>query len=596
MGSQNVLNSYPIVLISISTTGQGELPGNARRFWKKSLRKKLPQTYLAQSKVAVFGLGDTSYPQYNWAALKLHKRLRQLGATEIIPLGEGDEQHPEGYDAAFVPWMQALKERLLADFPLPLDTVPIPDDVLLEPPWLLELESATNKESVGSQEASLADPKAETATEQGPSVSSFEVELVRNERLTPVNHFQDVRHYAFSTREHITYLPGDILTINPKNQPDDVDQLLTLLHWDHVADKKVQFSSNPLYRNQQRPRQPKFRQDGQDCYSMTLRDALTSQLDFNAIPRRSFFSLIAHFTKDEFQRERLLEFSNPELVDELFDYTTRPRRSILEVLQEFDTLSIPWQWAAAILPQLRGRQFSIASGGLLKQMQAPESHKTGRADGTRFELLIAIVKYRTVIKKIRRGVCTRYLEDLEPGARLFTTLQRGALGITSADLQRPVIMVGPGTGLAPIRALIWQRWQWAQEHATSKGDVEVAEQGPMALFFGCRNENSDYFFRDEWKQLQGAGVPLTVYPAFSRDQARKIYVQDVIREQHELLYDLLHHKGGIVFVCGSSGRMPQAVRAALLDVLQKGANGTPEEAEAELKVIEKQGRYKQETW
>lgn len=587
MGCQNVLNSYSIVIISISTTGQGELPTNARFFWKRLLRKKLPATHLAESRVAVFGLGDTSYPQYNWAALKLHKRLRQLGCTEFLSLAEGDEQHPEGYDAAFVPWLQTLKEKLLAYFPLSSDTVPVPDNVLLEPPWLLASDVSTN----GTTLTQEREPSSTPDTVINPnSTSSFEIELTCNKRLTPTDHFQDVRHYAFNAKETIAYLPGDILTIQPQNNPDDVDQLLTLLRWDQAADEKVQFCSNLLYKNQQRPRKPTFKQQGRALNSMTLREALSSQLDFNAIPRRSFFSLIAHFTKDEFQRERLLEFSNPDLIDELFDYTTRPRRSILEVLQEFDTLSIPWQWAAAILPQLRGRQFSIASGGTLKE---------GSSSGTQFELLVAIVKYRTVIKKIRRGVCTRYLEDLKPGAKLSATLQRGALGITSTELQRPVIMIGPGTGLAPIRALIWQRWHWDQERSSVRGigtDKQLIKQGRMVLFFGCRNESADYFFRDEWEQIQQAGVPLTVFPAFSRDQARKVYVQDVMREQRELLYDLLHNQGGIVFVCGSSGRMPQAVRAAILEVLQKGDNGSLANAEAELKVMEKQGRYKQETW
>ena len=243
---------------------------------------------------------------------------------------------------------------------------------------------------------------------------------------------------------------------------------------------------------------------------------------------------------------------------------------------------------------LRGRQFSIASGGILKEPNIYHQDDASTDNtGTKFELLVAIVKYRTVIKKIRQGVCTRYLEGLRPGAKLLATLQRGALGITSAELEKPVVMVGPGTGLAPIRALIWQRWLWAQ---TTASDSTNASPGPMVLFFGCRNKDSDYFFRNEWTQLQDRGVPLTVFAAFSRDQAQKVYVQDLVREQHELLFRLLHDDKGIVFVCGSSGRMPQAVRGALLEVFQKGADMSPDEAEVELKTMEKQGCYKQETW
>jgi len=138
-----------------------------------------------------------------------------------------------------------------------------------------------------------------------------------------------------------------------------------------------------------------------------------------SIPRRSFFAQLAHFTNDEFHRERLLEFTNPEYIDELCDYTTRPRRSIVEVLQEFESVKIPWHRICSIIPAIRGRQFSIASA------QCPSDRQENK---TRIELIIAIVKYRTVIKRIREGVCTRYVASLRPGQEISVTLQRGGLG------------------------------------------------------------------------------------------------------------------------------------------------------------------------
>ena len=153
------------------------------------------------------------------------------------------------------------------------------------------------------------------------------------------------------------------------------------------------------------------------------------------------------------QHDRLLEFTNPEFIDELFDYTTRPRRSILEVLQEFDTVKLPLSHLLDVIPMMRGRQFSIASGGSLKRPVHPDKS----AEGTRFELLIAIVKYRTVIKRIRQGVCTRYIASLQPGQEINVKLQKGGLGINDNEAVKPVIMVGPGTGVAPMRSLIYER-------------------------------------------------------------------------------------------------------------------------------------------
>jgi sulfite reductase alpha subunit-like flavoprotein len=229
---------------------------------------------------------------------------------------------------------------------------------------------------------------------------------------------------------------------------------------------------------------------------MTLRKILTNYLDIMSIPRRSFFAQLAHFTTDEFQRDRLLEFTDPQYIDELYDYTTRPRRSILEVLQEFETVRVPWQRICDLVPMMRGRQFSIASAC--------------RGDGG-VELLIAIVKYKTVIKRIRQGVCTRYITSLTPNSQITVTIQKGGLGVTQKDVERPVVMVGPGTGVAPMRSLVYQRMMWRQE-------LGIQEPMKDLLFFGCRNEEADYFFKEEWKELQEGGVPLEVWTAFSRDQ------------------------------------------------------------------------------
>jgi sulfite reductase alpha subunit-like flavoprotein len=420
--------------------------------------------------------------------------------------------------------------------------------------------------------------------------SLFEVTLTENKRVTPTSHWQDVRHLTFSTSQRYNYTPGDNLKIYPQNPPEDVDHIIHLMDWQDIADKHIQYelshtngrlliSSTPNYIRK--------------CEILTLRTLLSTDLDLNAIPRRSFFALIAHFTGDEFQKIRLLEFAKLEFLDELYDYTTRPRRSILEVLQEFDTVKIPWQWAATVLPELRGRQFSIASGGDLKH---------GKDGSTQFELLVAIVKYKTVIKKVRQGVCTRYLADLKPGARLQVSLHKGDLGTKPKDATRPVIMIGPGTGVAPMRSLIWERYRDAGGLPANGERTRTSALTPtsnavkdMVLFFGCRSKEADYFFRDEWHELEQK-LPLKVFAAFSRDQKAKIYVQDLLVEQKELIFKLLYESSGIVYVCGSSGKMPQAVRDALVKAFQQAGSLDRTAAEGYLVTMEKEGRYRQETW
>ncbi|KAI9729856.1 MAG: NAPDH-dependent diflavin reductase [Cirrosporium novae-zelandiae] len=580
------LGNYTIVIFVISTTGQGDLPLNARKFWKSLLRKRLPPNYLQSVNFAIFGLGDSSYPKFNWAARKLHKRLVQLGAREVYPRGEADEQHPEGLDASFLPWSIGLRKYLLGAYPLPHGLSPRSNTEFLEPKWKLRfLEDSNFARPVQINEDRLLPPDHLL-----PIKGSLTAVLTANKRITPESHYQDVRHLNLSVGESSNYTPGDIVTIYPKNFPKDVDELLSDMGWTQFADRPVEFiPSGEVLDLKLYPPPPIMHV--LPYPKLTLRSLLLNYLDITAIPRRTFFSNLAHFTSDDSHKERLLEFTNPELIDELYDYTTRPRRSILEVLQEFSSVNIPFQWAASIFPLLRGRQFSIASGGALK-------HNV--KGNTSIDLLVAIVKYQTVIRKIRQGVCTRYLASLPTGSKLNITVQKGGLNITRAEAHRPVVLVGPGTGVAPMRSLIWERYQWAEQ-------LKLVENGNMnnanghefvaktVLFFGCRSQNADFFYHDDWAKLHDQ-MSLEVYPAFSRDQREKIYVQDKIREQSKLVYNLLFNQGGIVYICGSSGKMPQAVREALIETFEKEGNIERDQAEKLLMTMEKNGRYKQETW
>ncbi|EEA28917.1 NAPDH-dependent diflavin reductase [Talaromyces marneffei ATCC 18224] len=603
----DTLASHSLVIFVVSTTGQGDFPLNARGFWKTLLLKRLPATFLSGVKYTQFGLGDSSYPKFNWAARKLRKRLSQLGAAEIYPCGEADEQHPEGLEGTFLPWATDLRKHLLDQYPLPEGLQPIPDDVQLPPKWILEEASPEFVPSTDPDQENQ-DLFLEEDTEphlyrlepdRRPIPDTFTATLTQNKRVTPQGHWQDVRHICLTTSETLPYSPGDMISITPKNFAVDVDEILKLMDWSDVADKPVSFTPGALLQDRpkdQLPAPPIPYLVNTESSPVTLRTLLTEYLDIRAIPRRSFFANIAHYTTDEQHKERLLEFTNPEFIDELWDYTTRPRRSILEVLHDFGTVKIPWQHAASVLPIIRGRQFSIASGGELKKLP-------NQNNGTKFELLIAIVKYRTILKKIREGVCTRYLSVLRPGSTLKVQLQRGGLNPTLKQLVGPAVLVGPGTGLAPLRAMIWEKAAMIKASREGQSHVPLPSIGSSILLFGGRNRAADYFFEDEWKQFEKEGVfDLQVLTAFSRDQQRKVYVQDRIREHAEAIFNMLHEDGGSVFICGSSGRMPQAVREALIECFQhrnpsSGSNTyRREQAEHFLLEMEKTGSYKQETW
>lgn len=587
------LLQHHVVLISISTTGQGELPANSQSFWKALRSARLRPGCLQQMKFASFGLGDTSYPKFNWAHRKLYNRLIQLGAHPVCDRGESDEQHPEGIDGSFLPWSTTLRQRLLEEYPLPEGVDAIPDDVLLDPKWILDIahdsqaqapQSSHPIHAVGETNAADAPPSSELLDIPGGITAG----VTSNERVTPQIHWQDVRHIKFDISGTHPYSPGDVLTIYPKNFPSDVSLLLSTMGWTSMADVALRFlPSSPSTSPDAALPIPHVTKDG----TVTLRELLTNHLDIMSIPRRSFFAQIAHYTSDQFHRDRLLEFTNPEYIDELYDYTTRPRRSVLEVLQEFESVKIPWQRVCSIIPTLRGRQFSIASA--YDPTVTPQ-------EKTRIELLIAIVKYKTVIKRIRQGVATRYIASLQAGQGITVTLSKGGLGVSETELDRPVIMIGPGTGVAPMRSLIYQRTLWREQakQLTNGSDVTARTDAQVedVLFFGCRNAASDYYFQNEWEEMRAAGTPLRVLTAFSRDQRQKVYVQDLVRQQSALVHDALANHNGIIYICGSSGKMPQAIREALIECFQEHGELDREEAEKYLAAMEKGGRYRQETW
>lgn len=479
---------------------------------------------------------------------------------------------------------------------MPPGQEPIPDNVKLPPKWLLQETEDTA--AAAPVDTSVSNTTEQAAHDENPGLhrldhdvrpipNTLTATLTKNKRVTAPKHWQDVRHISLTVPESVPYSPGDMIAITPKNFVSDVDHLIDMMGWEEDADKLVTLVPGESLRALDEIPSPPIL--GLEKYPrLTLRALLTDYLDLRAIPRRSFFSTIAHYTSDETHNERLLEFIVPEYLDEFWDYTTRPRRSILEVLHEFHSVKIPWQHAVSVFPIFRGRQFSIASGGPLKRL--PDG-------GTQFELLIAIVKYQTVIKRIREGVCTRYLSVLRPGSTLQVQLQRGGMRSPVQQLVGPTVLVGPGTGVAPIRSMIWEKAGLVQAYREKYPDVEPPI-GPTILIYGGRNRKADFFFEEEWEALKDQ-IQLHVLTAFSRDQRHKIYVQDLIREDFKLFYELLHNRDGSVYICGSSGRMPQAIREALIESFEHGA-GTGEynrqAAEEYLLGMEKNGRYKQETW
>ncbi|XP_005408650.1 PREDICTED: NADPH-dependent diflavin oxidoreductase 1 isoform X2 [Chinchilla lanigera] len=518
----------PLVIFVCATTGQGDPPDNMKNFWRFIFRKNLPATSLSQLDFAVLGLGDSSYTKFNFVAKKLHRRLLQLGGSALLPACLGDDQHELGPDAAIDPWLGALWEKVLGLYPVPLDLAAIPPEVPLPSTFALQLFQDAPSMALQELTASSLD------SHQPPSESQpFLAPMVVNQRVTGPTHFQDVRLIEFDiTGSSISFVAGDVVLIQPSNSAAHVQQFCQLLG----LDPDQWFTLQP-----REPGVPSPSGLPQPCSVWYL---VTQYLDIASVPRRSFFELLACLSPHELEREKLLELSSATGQEALCEYCSRPRRTILEVLCDFphSAGAIPPDYLLDLIPRIRPRAFSIASSLL--------------AHPNRLQILMAVVQYQTRLREPRRGLCSSWLASMDPGQgsiRVPLWVRPGSLAFPKSP-DTPVIMVGPGTGVAPFRAAIQER-------------VAQGQTGNF-LFFGCRWRDQDFYWEAEWQELEKKGC-LVLVTAFSREQERKVYVQHRLQELGPLVWELLDHRGAHFYLAGNTVGFP----ALMLPLTLPGSSG-----------------------
>ncbi len=208
-----------------STTGEGTVPDNMRSFWRFLLRKDLPAGSLGAMQHACFGLGDSSYPKFNYAAKRLHRRLLQLGSTALVDLGLADDQDDLGIDQALGPWLDGFRARLMALRPMADGLAAIPRSQSL--PLRYRLLEEEEEEEEGDGAATVAGPPPEAG---GPpsAAAPFEARVLANESLCgAARGSRDVRHLELDIAgSGIAYTPGDALAVQPRNPPAETRALL----------------------------------------------------------------------------------------------------------------------------------------------------------------------------------------------------------------------------------------------------------------------------------------------------------------------------------------------------------------------------------
>ncbi len=385
----------------------------------------------------------------------------------------------------------------------------------------------------GSSASAVVDSSTSASKSLYNRKNPFPAKLQANRLLTAASSSKETRHYEISIAgSGLSYEAGDALCVVPTNCPELVDAILKAIGAKGDEQEPVNGELMPV------------------------KEALRTHFEIKQ-PSKELIAEIAKRSGDQELNGILLSGDKEQLSQYLWG------RDTLDLLLQFQHMEFSVAEFLSLLKPLQHRAYSISS--------------SGKAYPDSVHLTVASVRYNSYDRD-HKGVCSTYLADIvdeNSEVKVFFTPNTSFRVPDDNDL--PVIMVGPGTGIAPFRAFLQER-----EFRQAKGK--------NWLFFGDRNAATDYIYREELEAKQASGLLTRIDLAFSRDQAEKIYVQDRMREHGAELYAWLE-QGGYFFVCGDAYYMAKDVDQALLDIIAKHGNKSIEQATEYVNQLKKTKRY-----
>lgn len=482
--------------------------------------------------VSTWGEGDPPETAVDFYEAFMGDKAPELKGTRFAVLGLGDTSYEEfckmGKD--FDARLETLGARRVYDR---VDCDVDYDDDFAK--WhkgalaVLEAEAKPAETAAASAPA----PALAAAPVKYSRKNPFPAELTERFLLNGKGSAKETIHLEFSLEgSGLEYETGDALAVVPHNADDVVEDFINTTRLD--------------------PESPVLIKEEE----YTLRQALTSQLDITSLslPVIKRYNEIA---KDP-QLEKLLDPNNKT---ELQAYIYG--REIIDLLHKFPAKEISADALVGIMRKLPPRLYSIAS--------SPKAHPG------EVHLTVAVVRYDAHGRN-RKGVCSTYLfERIAEGEKADVFVTPNKHFKVPADNDVPIIMVGPGTGIAPFRAFVEER-------------KEIGAKGKNWLFFGDQHYLTDFLYQTEWQEYLADGILTKLDVAFSRDQKEKVYVQDRMRENSAELFAWLE-QGANFYVCGDASRMATDVDVALHDIIEKEGKLSEEDAKAYVKKLKDDKRY-----
>ena len=382
--------------------------------------------------------------------------------------------------------------------------------------WLGQVLTALGTDRATETAAAKSPPRS-------PKPAPTAARLVGNRLLSRPGAGKEVRRFTFDTGgTGLTYETGDALGVRPVNSPSLVDEWLAVTGTDAATVVELE-----------------------GVGESTFAEALHRQLDITRITP-DLLRFVAERARDDRELRGLLR---PDNKDRLAQWSWG--RQAVDVLAEYPVRAGAREWAG-VLKKLQPRLYSISSSPLV--------------DPHSVSLTVSVVRYESLNGRSRGGVCSPFLADadVEADTEVPVFVQRSPHFRPPADPATPMVMVGPGTGVAPFVGFLQER-------------RALGHPAPNWLFFGEQHRATDFYYEEELTALLAEGTLARLDTAFSRDQRTKVYVQDRMREHGPELWHWLR-EGAHFYVCGDSSRMAKDVERALRDIAV--AHGGLDEGEA----------------